>query len=255
MVIDVLHWQSNGEEYPGGAFDLAYTLKNANYRGKPQVTIEWKGFRQEEFLPLQLSSKKVFEIVDCRTEKVDISEINSFSKIPGVAVFREGGLLQQIPAGVDRTHTAKSSELVITSTPPDWDILAGLISTALPDKVLVYDLDSLDGSLQTDVTKLAGLVKFAIQSKNGIANITELAIHCAQTEVFIRLGLDFLCARGDITSMIEGESTIISKRPRGESRSPQAKGDRRMPCSRFSRKQGHSGIIFAVQIWSSYLSI
>ncbi len=219
VVIDVLHWQSNGEEYPGGAFDLAYTLKKANYRGKPQVTIEWKGFRQEEFLPLQLSSKKDFEVIDCRHKKVDVSEIISLSRMLGVAVFREGDLIQKIPAGVDRTHTAKSSELVITSPPPDWDILAGLISTALPEKVQVYDLDSLDGSLQTAVTILAGLVKYAIQRKNGIANITELAIHCAQTEVFIRLGLDFLCARGDITAMIEGESTIILNAP-GEKADP-----------------------------------
>ncbi len=129
------------------------------------MTIEWKGFRQEEFLPLQLSSKKDFEVIDNRHKKVDVSEIISFSKMPGVAVFREGNLIQNIPAGVNRTNAARSSELVITSTPPDWDILAGLISTALPDKVLVYDLDPLEGSIQTAVTILAGLVKFAIRER------------------------------------------------------------------------------------------
>ena len=219
VVMDVLHWQSNGAEYPGGAFDLAFALKNANYRGKPQVTIEWKGFRQEDFLPLQLSSKNEFEVVDSRQRKVDISEIIDLSQIPGVAVFREGVLIQQIPVGVDRRHAAKVNELVITSSPPDWDILAGLITTALPEKVHVYDLAPPEGSLQTAVAKLAGLVKYAIQRKNGIANITELAIHCAQTEVFVRLGVNFLCTRGDITALIERESTIFLNAP-GEKADP-----------------------------------
>jgi hypothetical protein len=198
VVKDVLHWQSKVEDHSGGVFDLAYTIKKANYRGKPQLTIEWMGFRQEETTPLILKTKKDLEVVDKRLDKVDLSEINLYAKRSGVAVFREGILLQLVPSGIDRRNTAKSKELVITTIPPDLEILAALIATVRPERVLVYDLDPHDGSLQTTITRLMGLLKFAINGKGGIANVTDLAIQCSQTEAFIRLGVDFLRARGDI---------------------------------------------------------
>jgi len=213
VVMDVLHWQSRVENHPGGVFDLAYTIKNANYRGSPQLSIEWMGFRQEEITPLHLTTKKDLEVIDNRRKRVAVSEINLYAQNPGVAIFREGTLMQLIPKGVDRRTIEKSRELVITNTPPDWEILAGLIASVLPEKVLVYDLDPLEGSMQNTITRLAGLLKFAIRGKGGIANVSDLAIQCSQTEGFIRLGVEFLSARGDIAIETEGESEFILSVP------------------------------------------
>jgi hypothetical protein len=157
--------------------------------------------------------KKDLEVIDYRRKREDVFEINLYAKKPGVAVFREGTLMQSIPTGVDRKTIEKSRELVITNIPPDWEILAGLIATVHPEKVLVYDLEPLDGSLQNTITRLAGLLKFAIRGKGGIANVSDLAIQCSQTEGFIRLGVEFLSARGDITVKTGGESEFILSVP------------------------------------------
>jgi single-stranded-DNA-specific exonuclease len=197
-ICEVLHWQSNGMEYPGGLFDLAYTLKKGNFQGKPQLTCEWAGFRQVERLSLRFDSKPALEVVDQRQINVSLAEINSLVEKPGVVIFREGSLIARIPAGIDRRNTSNAEELVISAPPPDWETLSGLVAGFHPEKVIVFDIAMDDGSLSDVMNRLAGLIKYVINAKNGQTTLTELAIQCAQTVVFIQLALDFVAARGDI---------------------------------------------------------
>ncbi len=204
-ICEVLHWQSKGMDYPGGMFDLAYTLKKGNFRGKPQLTCEWIGYRQEERLPLRLVSKPTLEVVDRRRINISLAEISDMAIKPGVAVFREGPLIPRIPAGIDRMSITKVEELVIATPPPDWEILSRLITTLKPGKILVFDVAPVEDSLSEVMTRLAGLIKYVIKNKGGQTTIIDLAIQCAQTEIFVQLGIDFLAARRVIEIQFNGQ--------------------------------------------------
>ena len=82
-----------------------------------------------------------------------------------------------------------------------------------PKKVLVFDLVNATGTLPDELNRLSGLVKFVLNKKGGQSSISELAILCGQTDNFIRLGLDFLAARGDIHIQSGEEKTIRIQAP------------------------------------------
>ena len=82
-----------------------------------------------------------------------------------------------------------------------------------PKKVLVFDLVNATGTLHDELNRLSGLVKFVLNKKGGQSSISELAILCGQTDNFIRLGLDFLAARGDIHIQGGEEKTIRIQAP------------------------------------------
>ena len=210
---EVLHWQSRGLEYPEGKFDLAFTLKKGSFRGKPQVNCEWVGFRQDQTNPLVLRSKPLLNILDRRLVNITFAEINDLAYHPGIVIFREGALIAQIPRGYDRLSVCEAEELIITAPPPNWEILSQVMTAVKPKKVLVFDLVNATGTLHDELNRLSGLVKFVINKKGGQSSISELAILCGQTDNFIRLGLDFLAARGDIHIQGGEEKTIRIQAP------------------------------------------
>ncbi|MDO9348466.1 MAG: hypothetical protein Q7T47_04205, partial [Anaerolineales bacterium] len=58
--------------------------------------------------------------------------------------------------------------------------------------------------------RLAGLAKFAILKKSGRTRLSELAAACAQPEIAVRLGLEWLAANGNIVFEADGDALQLS---------------------------------------------
>lgn len=212
-VREVLHWQSGDFEYPRGKCDLAFTVKSSNYRGTPQITLEWVGFKQEAGSAVLQPPKPSLQIMDRRTDAAPEEEILALSQKPGVSVFREGPMIPRIPQGIDRRSAKNTTDLVIASIPPSWEVLDTLIQNTSPERIVVYGKGQVEESIIALIQRVAGLVKYALRTKDGKTSLSELAIQCAQTESVLMLCLEFLDAKGMISVAFgEGGNLFVTEK-------------------------------------------
>jgi len=208
---EVIHWQSKIEDHPQGIFDLAFSVKLGNYRGEKQISFEWINYRTVNPESINISKPEVNEIQDLRNHKPEISLIKEMANQAGKLVFCEGPLSRQIPFAVNRMAIHQIETLILISIPPDWECLSGVLEIAHPQKVIVYDHASGEETIKGFLTYLGGLIKFALRDQGGNINLTKFAMLCNQSTSVIRLGLDLLSARGEIsTERIDGNSMLIS---------------------------------------------
>ena len=208
---EVIHWQSKVEDHPQGIFDLAFSVKLGNYRGEKQILLEWINFRTVNPESINNLKSENIDILDLRNSIPDISSIKEMSNQAGNLVYCEGPLSRQIPLAVNRMTIHQTETLILISIPPDWECLSGVLENARPQKVVVYDYSSGEQTLKGFLNYLIGLIKFALSNHGGNINLTEFAVLCNQSTIVVRLGLDLLSARGEIsTERIDGNSMLIS---------------------------------------------
>lgn len=212
-VREIIHWQSTGENYPDGKFDLAFTLKSGSFKGEKQISLEWVGFRTKLPVNLDLLLPAQIEVLDHRWLGPDISVILELANQEGNIVFCEGPLSRQIPNSVNRTTIRKTDYLILATVPSDWEILSEILDKANPRCVSIYDYPSGDETLKGFLHYLSGLSQFAISNREGRINLLEIAVLCNQSISVIRSGLDWLSCRGDISTKIIDEVTLKISTP------------------------------------------
>jgi len=213
VVREVIHWQSSGENYPDGKFELAFTLKTGSFKGEQQLSLEWVGFRTALPVNLDLLIPSKINILDHRRLIPDISEILELANQEGNIVFCEGPLYLQIPNAVNRTTIHQTGNLILATVPSDWEILSEILDKANPQKVTFYDYPSGEETLKSFLHHISGLSQFAISNREGRINLLDIAILCNQSISVIGLSLDWLSCRGDISTKSIDEVTIKISAP------------------------------------------
>jgi single-stranded-DNA-specific exonuclease len=213
VVREVIHWQSTGENYPDSNFDLAFTLKSGSFKGEKQISLEWVGFRTILPVNLDLLLPAQIEVLDHRWFGPDISKILELANQEGNTVFCEGPLSQQIPNSVNRTTIRETDNLILATVPSDWEILSEILDKANPRCVTVYDYPSGDETLKGFLHLISGLSQFAISNREGRINLIDIAVLCNQSISVIGSGLDWLSCRGDISTKIIDEVTLLIYAP------------------------------------------
>ncbi|NMB68492.1 MAG: single-stranded-DNA-specific exonuclease RecJ [Chloroflexi bacterium] len=204
----VIWWQGGGSPRPEDAFDLAYTLSASNYRGQPQVQMEWLHARPvERQKPVEFQSPgKTYQIED-RRDAIDPEQaLNNILQHHEAAVWAEGSEAKGKGSGRHQLHPA--AELVIFTSPPGPAELAAALEMVRPEKVTLMAYPAADDAPEAFLRRLAGLAAFAINRREGRADLTALAAATAQRESTVRAGLDWLAARGDITCRFSGANQV-----------------------------------------------
>ena len=204
----VIWWQGAGAPLPEGRFDLAYTVRATNYRGKRSVQVEWLHTRPiSESLPLS-SRRALQEIQDFRAEIDPQMLLEPFFTQNNTQVYAEGETPFRKKT-VDRYHLAPSETLVFWSVPPGRAELQFILDAVLPHQVTWFGVSTSTDQLAPFLTRLSGLVRFALNNHAGQATLPELAAATAQRDVTIRKGLAWLAAQGHIT-LIEQDPVSVS---------------------------------------------
>ncbi len=205
----VVWWQGAGSPLPESRFDLAYTVRSSNYRGKNAVQVEWGGFRIiPESIPMR-QQRPLKQILDHRNELDPNDALKPWLAAPDTLIFAEGGNTYP-QSSVDRSHLSAAANLVIWSIPPGRDELQAVLDTVAPHQVIWFGVNSGDDQLTPFLTRLTGLVRFAIKSRHGKATILELAAATAQREKTVKAGLAWLAARGFINTEIDEMQVCLS---------------------------------------------
>ncbi len=204
----ILWWNATDEELPpeGSRFDLAFKMRTGEYRGSPQLTLEFVDFRVIEEIKTEEKKDSDIEVVDWR---LDARKLESL-QVEDLQVFVEG---KSDVAGVNRYQLKKSDELVLHTSPPGAKVLRTILKKVKPKKVYLIGNTPIEFTPQEFLTHLAGLVKYALAKKDRQTAISALAAVTAQRESTIRLGLEWLAAGGQVVVDVDGDDVRLSQIP------------------------------------------
>lgn len=212
-VRDITWWQWNGSVLPEGVFDIAYTLRESSYKDEPELQLLFVDFRVSEAVEDTAGKRPItkVEIVDYRLNDNDPAFLRDLSQQePNIVIWNEAASIPDITTlRRDKLASQDSTILVIWSVPPDFDVLRQAFQANRWQRVILFSHDpQLDG-FQAFVTRLAQLVKFRLNQRDGQLELEELAGLTAHSTTTVRKGIEWLASRGDI-SILRGETTSMT---------------------------------------------
>jgi single-stranded-DNA-specific exonuclease len=212
----VLWWGGGSEELPSETFDLAYTIRSNDYKGQKQVTVEFVDFRAAEAEKITVKRKKL-EVEDWRGQPVESEKWKVESSQGSVMVWAEGEH-KKLVNGKGRHELSAADMLVVWTAPASPEVFRAAMERVKPKKViLVGENPGLDEP-KAFLERLAGLVKFILNKKNGQTSLLELAAATAGREAAVRCGVDWLVKRGQVSARFEagGEIALGVANARGD---------------------------------------
>ena len=204
-VQEVLWWNGSGETPPEGKFDLAYTLRASDWRGSPQVQVEFVGFRIVEEAKIELPGRKL-DIVDFRLAKEPLEVLKSLPA--GTLTWAEAEEKTRI-GGVDRNGLTPAAGLAIWSIPPSPEELHVVLEKVRPQTIYLIAAHPPIEHTENFMARLTGLLKYAINQRGGQVTYDELAAATGQRLITVQRGVGYLIAHGNIILQREAEGQLI----------------------------------------------
>ena len=207
VVQKVIWWNGAEDSLPEGKFDLVYHLTANDFRGQHEVNLVWIDAKQQ--VPVE-GPKPGIQIHDHRLVTDPDQSLREILAInPQALVWAES----QIPADI-QSHTRVNLDcnhtLIVWNVPPSQKTLTEIIAQVKPMVIHFFANPSNNISSQTFMNKLAGLLKYAINQRDGRFSLTQLAIASAQSSEVVRLGLRWLQEKGLFTfsSLLEEDIQV-----------------------------------------------
>lgn len=197
MTQRVVWWQGADWPLPQGRFDLAYVVRASTYRGQREVQVEWVDARpvEEPVIEIETAQPEI-EVVDYRREPHPLPLLKELQAQGEVQVWCEAGAKELDGRG--RSHLTPANTLVIWTTPPGRSELQCVLEEVSPNTLYLFAKDPGMDHPKAFLERLTGLVKYALNAKQGYAQISELAVATAQRETTVQAGIAWLQAKGII---------------------------------------------------------
>ena len=203
----VLWWDGGNEEPPSGRFDLAFSLRASDWKGTPQAQLEYIDARLLEREKIQLVTKKL-EILDYRKHENPLALLSSWQPKPDSLCWAEGEEKKRVN-GLDRNNLGPAKTLILWSIPPSRQVLLSGLALVKPELVIVFGVNPAADEPKALIERLAGLAMFTVSKKAGLTSLSALAAATAQTEVNVRLGLQFLVTQGILTVEFQNDGQLV----------------------------------------------
>ncbi|MGD0613407.1 MAG: single-stranded-DNA-specific exonuclease RecJ [Anaerolineales bacterium] len=215
----VLWWDGAGEIMPEGRFDLAFTLRTSDWGGRRTAQLELVDYRIVEQTPVEIELPSL-EVVDHRAAENPQAILASLPE--GSLIWAEGEDKKGV-GGKDRTELFHAETLAIWTIPPSIEILHAALRTVQPRRVILFAILPRQEEPREFLERLAGLAKFALNQRAGQASTAKMAAATAAREAAVRLGLEWLAAKGQLAvETNEGELHLGRGTPQ---ENPYALGD------------------------------
>jgi single-stranded-DNA-specific exonuclease len=207
---NIFWWHGANHPLPDSKtpFDLAYTLQANTYRGKRQLQIQLVDFHSTVMVhPKAEDEYKSIKIIDLRYEARPIEVLKSIRASHDVQVWVEGDAKKML-GGLDRIELSPGNQLAVWSTPPGPDVWRSTLEQVKPKKLYLFAMDPQMDDPNIFFERLAGLVKFALRTKNGEIHLRKLAASTCHQEKTVRMGLLWLEAKGVIQITHRSETEV-----------------------------------------------
>ncbi len=208
----VIWWQSSALPFPDGHFDLAYSVRKSNYRGKQEIQIQWLDFRQNEPASSTLTtSRPEVQIIDFRSSSSQEETIQSLVRELDPLIWAEGIAQFQFQC-VNRLFLKPTNNLVIASIPPSIQVLKEILTITRPKNIYLFKFASENDQITIFLQQLSGLVLYTINHRGGWLFYKELAAKLCHTENSVQAGIKWLIANGTIqVKDLMGETIRIDR--------------------------------------------
>ncbi len=213
---EVTWWRGAENPLPAGQFDLAYALKASDYRGERSLQIEYVAARVVGPLPATVTAPTI-QIVDHRAAPDPLRLLQGLRAAEEVAVWAEGYPPGASP-GSRRDQLEPAQALAIWTPPPGPRELRAVIERVSPQRVYLFAVTGENIHPGRFMTRLAGLIRYALRHKQGSADLEQLAASSAQRIESVREGIHWLAARGDVQIIEEEARTMQLASGDGQSR-------------------------------------
>ena len=192
----VLWWGGAGEPPPQGKFDLAYTVRASDWQGSQQVQMEFVDFRVIEAPRIEIKCLPR-RIIDCRNASDPLTLLPDIHTQPSTLVWAEAEAKKDT-GGKDRNELESANNLVIWTTPPSHAELDIALDVVKPRVITLVCAHPFQKSVDEYLTRLAGLLKYAITRSAGKVTFKELAAATSERMITVELGLKWLVSSGKI---------------------------------------------------------
>jgi single-stranded-DNA-specific exonuclease len=198
-------WRGAEHPLPGDVFDMLVIPRINDYRGRLSLQLEWVDSRPIPGVTVAPGAR--WKLVDLRAEADPVAVLGA---VDGYTVWAESVAPESLPFDPARVNTRhapqESPALVIWTTPPGPQEIEQMLEETMARTVYVVAADAPDDSPKIFLQRLAGLVKYALRAYGGEVTAAQLAAATGQREFTVRLGLDWLAARGQIAvEWLDGE--------------------------------------------------
>jgi hypothetical protein len=147
------------------------------------------------------------EIVDYRREPNPRQVLERLRVQEEVQVWSEAEARAEV-AGQDRYELKPAKVLVVWTTPPGPAELRAVLEKVAPTTVYLFGTDPGLDHPETFLKRLAGLTRYALNSRQGRVSVSTLAAATAQREAAVRQGMAWLAARGHLVMLSEDGDEI-----------------------------------------------
>jgi single-stranded-DNA-specific exonuclease len=201
--LTVFWWQGAGWPLPQGRFDLALTVRANDYRGVADIQVEWLDAREREPVTVEVEAEPAIRVRDYRTVSNPEVVLHGLVAEGDVLVWGEGASLPGVKVR-SRRQLVSGLRLVVWTLPPGPGELWEALARVQPEEVILFAHDpGLDDAAQPGeatrfLRRLAGLVKFALQAREGQVDLEAAAAVVAQRVSAVQAGLDWLAAQGQV---------------------------------------------------------
>ncbi len=193
----VFWWQGAGRPLPQGRFDLALTIRASDYRGVSEVQVEWLDARELEPAAVEVPAAPPVKVRDYRGASDPETVLRALMAKGQVQIWAEGNG----PAGIEvcsRGELVPGPRLAVWTLPPGPGVLQAALDRVQPEQILLFAHDPGMDESGAFLQRLAGLVKFALQAREGQVNLEAAAARTAQRVNTVQAGLEWLKVRGQI---------------------------------------------------------
>ena len=192
----VLWWNGaeEKESLPKGRFDLAYSLRAADWRGSLQVQMEFVDFRSLDVEKIAGKSRQL-EVMDYRNTNDSAQILSILKNQPSTLVWAEGQE-KKATGGKDRNELVPADTLAIWTIPPSPDELRAALAKVNPSKVYLFAVTEPVERPEAFVERLFGLLKYAVNQRAGKISYADLEAATAQRAVTVRTGVKWLVSQG-----------------------------------------------------------
>ena len=193
----VIWWRGAGQDVPAGRFDLAYTLRTNDYKGKREPLVEWQDYRLISNSVPQLQEESVaFELIDHRLSQSPSEQLEAvLARFPDALVWSE---VEKIAGAVDRLRLRSNDTLIVWTAPPSLESWSAALATVNPARVVLFANRPDSENRASFLQRLVALVKYCLKHQEGAAQLEALAAAMGQRERSVQVGLQVLRALGKL---------------------------------------------------------
>jgi single-stranded-DNA-specific exonuclease len=214
----VIWWRGAESAPPDGTFELAYRLKASDYKGERSLQIEYLDARILAAPPVEVTPPPI-QVIDQRQVPSPRPVLERLSATTTLQIWAEGEPVDASP-GRRRDQLTPAPVLAIWTPPPGPRELRAVLDQVIPQEVHLFSVPSQGTAPERFMRRLAGLIKYTLRHKDGLAELETLAAASAQRAETVRAGIHLLAARGDVQILHEGNTTMQlapgTKMPQGK---------------------------------------